>query len=243
MIDIHCHILPGFDDGAADLPDSLAMVQMAVNSGVTGIIATPHFRGDQQSLELMDTLKARYRLLDDAIRSAGLPLQLYSGAEVLCLPQTVDMAFAGQLPTLANTGYLLAEFFFGESFSQMDEILSGLSHAGYTPVIAHPERYESIQRDPRRIIHWFRKGYLIQINKGSILGALGRRAQQTAHWLLSAGLVHIVASDAHSSQQRTTDMTAVRAYLQEEYQEEYVDILTEHNPARLVRGEKMVPTE
>lgn len=243
MIDIHCHILPGFDDGAADLSDSLAMAQMAVNSGVTGIIATPHFRGDQQSLELMDILTERYRLLDNAIRSAGLSLQLYPGAEVLCMPQTVDMAYAGQLPTLANTRYVLSEFFFNESFSQMDEILSGLSHAGYVPVIAHPERYEAIQRDPRRIVHWFRKGYLIQINKGSILGSLGRRAQQTAHWILSSGLAHLVASDAHSSHQRTTDMTALRARLCEEYRQDYVDILMDYNPARLIRGEHMVPTE
>lgn len=241
MIDIHCHILPGFDDGASDLPESIAMAQMAVNSGVTGIVATPHFRGDQQSVDLMDTLAERYRLLSDAIRESGLELQLYPGAEVLCLPQTVDMAYAGQLPTIANTGYLLTEFFFNESFRQMDEILSGISHAGYTPVIAHPERYEAIQRDPRRIIHWFRRGYIIQINKGSILGSLGRRSGKTADWILSSGLAHMVASDAHASHQRTTDLTALRAHLLDTYEDDYVDILLEQNPLRLVRGEEMVP--
>lgn len=242
MIDLHCHILPQFDDGASTLEESLAMAQMAVVSGVRGICATPHFRGDEQSLELIELLKQRYRLLTDGLRQSGLPLQLYPGAEVLCLPQTVDMARRGQLPTLGNTGYLLTEFFFNESYKNMDEILTGISQAGYIPVVAHPERYEAIQRDPRRIVHWFRKGYVIQINKGSILGALGQRAEQAADWILSSGLAHLVASDAHSTSHRTTDMSALRAHLMEEYRPDYVQILMEHNPARLIRGEEMVPS-
>lgn len=241
MIDLHCHILPQFDDGASSLDESLAMAHMAVASGVKGICATPHFRGDQQSLELVELLKQRYRELTDALRQSALPLELYPGAEVLCLPQTVDMAHRGQLPTLGNTGYLLTEFFFNESFENMDEILTGIAHAGYIPVVAHPERYEAIQRDPRRIVHWFRKGYIIQVNKGSILGALGHRSALAADWILSSGLAHLVASDAHSSSHRTTDMTALRSRLMEEYRPDYVQILTQHNPARLIRGEEMVP--
>lgn len=243
MIDLHCHILPQFDDGASSLEEALTMAQMAVASGVRGICATPHFRGDQQSLELVELLKQRYQLLTDALDRSGLPLQLYPGAEVLCLPQTVDMAHRGQLPTLGNTGYLLSEFYFDESFENMDEILAGIAHAGYIPVVAHPERYEAIQRDPRRIIRWFRKGYIIQVNKGSILGALGRRSEQAADWILSSGLAHLVASDAHASSHRTTDMTVLRARLLEEYRPDYVQILLEHNPARLIRGEEMVPSD
>ena len=241
MIDLHCHILPQFDDGASSLEESMAMARMAVVSGVTGICATPHFRGDERSLELVDLLKERYQLLIEGLSQSGLPLQLYPGAEVLCLPQTVEMAHRGQLPTLGNTGYLLSEFYFNESFSSMDEILTGIAHGGYVPVIAHPERYEAIQRDPRRIIRWFEKGYVIQLNKGSILGALGHRAEQAADWILSSGLAHLVASDAHSSVHRTTDMTALRARLLEDYRPEYVQILMDHNPARLIRGEEMVP--
>lgn len=241
MIDIHCHILPDFDDGASSLEESMTMVRMAVSSGVSGIIATPHFRGDPQSLELVSLLEQRFRLLEESIRQAGLPLQLYSGAEILCMPQSVDMAQSRRLPTLGNTPYVLTEFFFNESFGYMDEILSGIAQAGYIPVVAHPERYEAIQRDPRRLIRWFRNGYIIQLNKGSILGALGHRAEIAADWILSAGLAHLVASDAHSSDHRTTDMTVLRSYLLEEYESDYVQILMEQNPARLIRGEGMVP--
>lgn len=241
MIDIHCHILPGYDDGASTLEESMTMIRMAVSSGVNGIVATPHFRGDPQSLEAAVYLKRLYLELEDAIRQAGLPLRLYSGAEILCMPQTVEMAQRGQLPTLGNTRYVLTEFFFNETFSYMDEILTGIAQAGYIPVVAHPERYETIQRDPRRLIRWFRKGYIIQLNKGSILGTLGHRAEMAADWILSSGLAHLVASDAHSASHRTTDMTALRSRLLDEYESDYVQILMDQNPARLIRGEEMVP--
>lgn len=241
MIDIHCHILPDFDDGASTLEESMTMIRMAVSSGVSGIVATPHFRGDPQSLALVPELKQRRKLLEEAIRQTGLPIELYSGAEVLCMPQTVEMAQRNQLPTLGATRYVLTEFFFNETFSYMDEILTGIAQAGYIPVVAHPERYETIQRDPRRLARWFGKGFIIQLNKGSILGALGHRAGMAADWILSAGLAHLVASDAHSSDRRTTDMTALRARLLDEYESDYVSILMDQNPARLIRGEDMVP--
>lgn len=239
MIDIHCHILPGYDDGSAGLAESLDMARMALESGVTGIVATPHFRGEPRSLNDVTRLISRLRWLDEAIRDAGLPLGLYPGAEVLCLPQTVDMARRRELPTLGDTDYVLTEFFFNENFEYMDDILSDIAGTGYRPVIAHPERYEEIQRDPRIVEAWFRKGYRIQLNKGSILGSFGYQEQLTADWILSNGLAHMVASDAHGANRRTTDMRELRQRLQEKLPAAYVKVLMEVNPSRLLRGEDM----
>lgn len=243
MIDIHCHILPGLDDGASDLSESLAMAQTAVNCGVTAIVATPHFRGEWESMQQLERMVSRYRQLSQAISQVGLPLGLYPGAEILCLPETVEMARQQELPTLGDTRYMLTEFFFDENLWFMEQTLAGISGCGYIPVVAHPERYEAIQRDPTVIGGWFHKGYVIQLNKGSILGAFGRRPQQAARWLLGGGLAHIIASDAHSSYRRTTDMGLLREMLLERYPEEYVHVLLEQNPERLVRGENMVPSE
>lgn len=243
LIDIHCHILPGFDDGAADMAEALAMARLAVRSGTSGIVVTPHFRGEPQSLSRVNTLYDRYQRLAQAVRQAGLPLQLYPGAEILCMPQTVEMARQHSLPTIGDTDYLLTEFFFDEPFDHMDEMLTGIAQAGYIPIIAHPERYDAIARDPRGLARWFEKGYIIQINKGSPLGAFGYRAQNTADWILASGLAHVVASDAHSSTRRTTDMSLLQQRLLEKLPEAYVQVLLEHNPARLVRGLAMVPAE
>lgn len=240
MIDIHCHILPGFDDGSADLDESLAMAQLAYVSGTTEIVATPHFRGEEESLEQLGNLLSRYERMEKAFRRRGIPLTLHPGAEILCLPSTVRLARQKQLPTLGNTNYLLVEFFFDEAPEYMNTMLAQLAACGYRLVVAHPERYEAVQKDPGLVDNWFRTGYVIQVNKGSPLGAFGPRVQQAAAGLLEAGLVHLFASDAHSISRRTTDMRPLRKWLAENCHPEYIRVLLEENPARLIRGENMV---
>ncbi len=241
MIDIHCHILPEFDDGAADMSEALAMARSARASGVAGIVATPHFAGRPESLEGIGLLLARHKSLRSALAKAGIGLELYLGAEILCLPETVKMARQQQLPTLGQTNYLLCEFGFRENRMYMSRLLQAIAGCGYQIVVAHPERYEAIQRDIRVADQWFAKGYVLQVNKDSLLGTFGPRVQQTAQLLLEQGLVHIIASDAHDSLCRTTDMGAIRAWLKDHCPEEYARVLLEENPARLIRGEKMVP--
>jgi protein-tyrosine phosphatase len=242
MIDIHCHILPMFDDGASDLAESVAMARLAVSSGVTGIIATPHFQGDRQSLELMPKLLARYDRLSKIIVQQQIPLKFYPGAEILCTPETVSMARQRLLPTLSDSNYLLTEFFFNESAEFMSNTLFALAECGYRPVVAHPERYDAVQQSPELIEHWFFQGLVIQLNKGSLLGAFGPEVQETAQWILRSGLAHTIASDAHSIRRRTTDMMGLREYLQENCPPRYVQVLLEENPARIVTNQDMFPT-
>lgn len=243
MTDIHCHILPGIDDGSASMEESLAMARTAISSGVTAMAATPHFRGTQDSLAALPRIYARYQQLCQALSRARIPLELYPGAEILCLPETARLAKQKQLPTLGETDYVLAEFFFDETQAFMDEMLSHLGAQGYRPVVAHPERYEAVQRDPAIVERWFRRGCVIQLNKGSVLGAFGSRVQKTAAIFLNNGLAHLIASDAHGPQRRTTDMRLLRQRLEARYDEAYVRILLEENPRRLIHGQDMAPTE
>lgn len=243
MIDIHCHILPGFDDGAADLRDAMAMARIAAVSGTTEIIATPHFPGEEASLEQLGLLLSRYARLEQAIAREKLPLKLHPGAEILCLPQTPRLAKQRKLPTLGSTNYLLCEFFFNESRVYMDEMLRFLTGCGYRIVVAHPERYEAVQTDPGLAAQWFRAGYVLQLNKGSLTGAFGPEVQNTALLLLEQGFYHLMASDAHGTDSRTTDLRAARQRLEELCSEPYVRVLLEENPRRLLQGLDMVPAE
>ena len=243
MIDIHCHILPMFDDGAADLTESVAMARLAVNSGVTGIIATPHFQGDRQALELMPKLLSRYEKLRKVLAQQQIPLTLYPGAEILCTPETVTMARQQMLPTLGDSNYLLTEFFFNEPADFMTGTLQSLAACGYRPVIAHPERYDAVQQSPQLLENWFFQGFVVQLNKGSLLGAFGPEVQETAEWILRSGLAHTIASDAHSMRRRTTDMMGLREYLQENCPPRYIQVLLEENPARIIANLGMVPTQ
>lgn len=240
MIDIHCHILPDYDDGADDLDVALEMAQMAALSGVTDIIATPHFNGEPEELEQLPLIRQQFQLLRSAIESSGIPLQLHPGAEVLCLPETVVLANNRQLPTLADTNYVLTEFYFDESYSFMDETLSQILQCGYKPVVAHPERYDVIQREPPLLSRWARQGCVIQLNKGSILGSFGPQPEQAANDILAMGLAHLFASDAHSYRNRTPHMGELRRWVEECCEEEYAAILLEKNPQRLLQGRPMV---
>lgn len=241
MVDIHCHILPGVDDGAEDLEDALEMARLSAACGVTDLVATSHFRGDGSDSGMPERLFRRLRHLQDMLREEQIPLRLHPGAEILCTHGTIQLAQNGELPTISRTDYVLCEFFFDAPYEYMDEILDGIARAGYRPVIAHPERYEAIQRDPRRGQRWFHMGYVIQVNKGSILGAFGGRVQDAARWLLEEGFVHVIASDAHSPRYRTTDMSKLCRWLLEHYPEDYAQLLLAENPRRLLRGEDMAP--
>lgn len=240
MVDIHCHILPDFDDGAADLDEALEMARMAVDSGVTDIIATPHFQGNRQMLEQVPVINRQFQLLSAALKRDKIPLRLHPGAEVLCVTETATLATAHQLPTLGQTDYVLTEFYFDESFSFMDELLLQIADCGYHPVIAHPERYGAIQHDPALVQRWTELGYVIQLNKGSVLGAFGSRPEQAANEILSMGIAHVIASDAHSCHSRTPHMGALHKWAEEMCEPEYAAILLEKNPARVLHGQPMV---
>ncbi len=236
MIDIHCHILPDIDDGAADLQTALEMARMASESGVTDLVATPHFHAPEQ----IGPIRQCYARFAKSLRDAQIPLRLWPGAEVLCLPSTPQLATEGQLPTLGPGKYVLSEFYFDESFAYMDQMLADIAGCGYRIVVAHPERYDAIQHDPSRLRRWAMEGYVFQMNKGSVLGDLGARAQTAANDILAMGLAHLIASDAHGCLRRTPHMTGLAKWVEEHCDERYGDILLYENPRRVLLGKDMV---
>lgn len=240
MVDIHCHILPDLDDGASNMDEALEMARMAYRSGVKDLIATPHFTGFVGEHQRIEQIRRTFTEMTAAMKEADIPLRLHAGAEILCTPETPELARLHGLPTLGDTNYVLAEFFFDESFDFMDTMLSDIAQCGYRIVVAHPERYSAIQRDPRLLQRWARLGYVLQMNKGSVLGAFGSRAQDTANEILRLGLAHLFASDAHSYHHRTPHMSQLRHWVTEHCDEGYAEILLERNPRRVLEGRPMV---
>lgn len=242
MIDLHCHILPGVDDGAADLDEALDMAWMSVRSGVKAIVATPHCNlpGNGEPNYLDHGLLDRIIRLRRAIEDQQIPLRLYAGSEVFCTPDVVELLTSQLLLPLAGSRYLLTEFFFDESPQFMDHCLHSLAAQGCRPIVAHPERYDAVQRDPQLAAYWFSQGYLLQVNKGSILGSLGSRSHTAARWILQRGLAHAVASDAHDLQGRSPAMDTLRHHLEDNYSPEYAWVLLHGNPARIVRDKDIL---
>lgn len=242
MIDLHCHILPEVDDGAASEEESCLMARMAAESGVTALAATPHcgVPGQFENFadeRLMDSFTGLERLLE----REGIPLRLYTGMEVFVTEQTPRHLREGRLLTLGGSRYLLVEFGFDEEPDFAERMLGELLEADVVPVVAHPERYHFVQPQPERLLRWAEMGCALQVNKGSLLGRFGRRAAQTARWCLGEGCVHLLSSDAHSPWRRTTRMEEAWAYAADFDSPEIADFLLRDNPRRILEDRPVRP--
>lgn len=238
MIDLHSHILPGLDDGAQSLQDSLAMARMAVDSGIHAMVATPHCVDDRRQ-----EAHTAWTLLREAIHESQIPLHLFLGMEIFGTPDTARMLQEGELLTLNATRYPLIEFSFHTDGKEETSILYSICSAGFRPVVAHPERYTYIQENPKILNDWCRMGCLLQVNRGSLMGRFGRRAQQMAVALINRNFVTAIASDAHAVHQRTPWLKDVRQLLAKEISKEYARLLLHDNPKRIIRNEDIHPDQ
>lgn len=238
MIDLHSHILPELDDGAQSLRDSLAMARVAVESGVTTMVATPHC-AEERVREVYMT----WKLLREALRENEIPLRLFLGMEIFGTPDTAQMLLEGKLITLNGSRYPLIEFPFRSGGEEETRVLRSVRRAGFRPVVAHPERYACIQRNPELINMWCRMGCLFQINRGSLLGRFGLHAQETAWELVDRGFATVIASDAHSATVRTPWMEDIREQLTREISPECARVLLQDNPRKIVKNEEIPPVQ
>lgn len=240
MIDIHSHILPGIDDGAQDIYDTLEMVKLAADSGVTDMIATPHCNIPGVYANYYDkAYEELVRSVRDAVHGEGIPVRIHPGMEAFTTPDLPDLLGDGKIMTLNGSHYLLMEFSFDEDPGYVIHMVEQVRERGVIPVIAHAERYEFVQEDPWMVYDWRVKGYPIQVNKGSFVGRFGRRAQEMAYFLMDHHLVSVIASDAHSPWQRTPYMADVYETLLRDYPAQYLNMLFEDNP-RLICEDRPV---
>ena len=199
MYDLHTHILPGVDDGAPDLETALAMAKLALGRGVTHVAATPHY----DSIADWSAIQEKVGQFSAALKEVDIDINLVAGAELFMDYNLVELA-KEQIPTYNNNGtYCLIELPMLEIPQYSEQVLFSFKVKGITPIIAHPERYHYVLDNPNLIYEWINNGYLIQMNAGSITGMFGEKVQQVSKILLEHQMVHILASDAHSTGRRS----------------------------------------
>lgn len=238
MIDLHSHILPELDDGSRSFSESMDMARLAVESGVTAIVATPHCQNDRAK-----EVRSAVLLLREAFREAGIPLRLYMGMEIFGTEDTARLLREKKLFTINNSRYPLIEFTFRSSGVKETRILQSVIQAGYQPLVAHPERYIYIQEEPELVNRWKRMGCLFQVNRGSLLGRFGAGAQKMGMELVKRGFATVVASDAHSASQRTPWMQDVQEMLDRQVSPVAAEFLLQYNPRCIIRNEQLPPVE
>lgn len=201
MVDLHCHLLPGIDDGAKDLDMSLAMAQMIIDDGVTTQACTPHiYPGlyENTAAGIRQAIAALQKELDQR----DMPLQLVEGADVHLRPDLATAIKADEVPTLAGSRYLLLEPPHHVAPPRFEQSVFELRLAGLVPVITHPERLTWLGDHYAMMANLVKGGAWMQITAGSLSGRFGRRPRYWAERMLDEGLVHILATDAHDAKHR-----------------------------------------
>ena len=184
-----------------------------------------------------DALARRTEELSAALAEERVPLRLYAGMEIFGMPDTADKLRDGRLCTLASSRYPLIEFPFHDYGLEATELLSRVLDLGLRPIVAHPERYRYAQEEPRLLNLWADMGCLLQVNRGSLLGRFGPRAEALGSSLVARGFAAFVASDAHTSVVRTPWMHDVQELLRREYSHRSARLLLEENAERVLRNE------
>lgn len=235
MFDIHCHILPGVDDGSGNMSDSIEMAQLAAESGTKGIIATPHCNipGVFENY-WCDAFAEKVRMLRNELSVRNIPVSIYPGQEVFLSSHFEEYLEKGGFITLNNSRYMLSELDFRIDEATAISRLRYLVSQGYVPIIAHPERYGFVIENPSSIKKLRSEGCLVQLNAGSLLGYFGHYIQKTAEAVIRSGLADFIASDAHSQYDRTPSLTAVNELICENISYDYADILFRTNPLKVL---------
>lgn len=206
MIDLHCHILSGLDDGAADLDTSLRMARMLVADGVVTVAGTPHILPGVYHNCGPDILAAvaHFRA---ALDEADIALELVSGADAHITSDFVEKLARGQILSLANSRYVLVEPPHDIAPPRLERFFFDILHAGRVPIFTHPERMRWIGEHYRLVQRLVRGGVWMQLTAGSLTGRFGRRAKFWGERMLDEDLVHLLATDAHDATRRPPDLS------------------------------------
>lgn len=232
MVDVHCHILPGLDDGAKNIEDALAMAEDAIADGITHVVGTPH-ASNSYSFDF-----ERVRGVRDEL-SAKLDgrLTLASGCDFHLSHENLIALRKDPRPYCVNQkDCLLVEF---NEFSippSIDQTLHELQLMGIRPIITHPERNGILRTHPERLRAWIEKGSFAQITAGSLTGVFGPGAQERAWTWLGQGLIHIVASDAHNSSKRPLKLRFAYDAVNEQHGQELARSVFVENPLAAFEG-------
>jgi len=235
VIDIHCHILPGLDDGPESIDISIAMAEMAIADGITHVIGTPHAHSDH----VFDPVKIKERRDELQALFEGR-LILATGCDFhLSYENLEDIRFDPNRYTLNQKNYLLVEFADFSIPPSLDQALHNLQLAGLLPIVTHPERNPLIRAQPERLFKWLAQGCYVQVTAQSLLGRFGKSAQECSQRWLADGAVHFIASDAHNVTSRPLRLKETFDWVAKIHGDDVARALLVNNPRAAFEGQPL----
>jgi protein-tyrosine phosphatase len=237
MIDLHCHILPGIDDGPELLNESIEMCRIAANDGISKVACVPHHVVGKYT-NTREKILGCIEELQASINSEHIPLIVYPGCEIRLDLNLVEKIKAGELLTMNDSGrYITLELPNEALPKNIEEIISSLIFAGIIPIVAHPERNHAIQNDPEILYQLVQLGALAQLTASSLTGRVGSRIEKFSTLLLEHKLAHMLVTDAHSSKQRRPTLSKGLKRLKEVVGEKAAMDMIEAIPEKILNGE------
>ncbi|MGJ7910837.1 tyrosine-protein phosphatase [Neobacillus sp. LXY-1] len=237
MIDIHCHILPGLDDGAQFLEDSITMAREAAKEGIHTIIATPHLNSqyDNRKQSILESVNQ----LNRALTEANIGVTILPGQEPRIYGEIIADYEREEIQTLNGTQFLFIEFPSNHVPRYAEQLLFDVQLKGLVPIIVHPERNSEIIERPELLYRFVEKGALAQVTASSLCGYFGKKIKQFSEQLIEANLAHFIASDAHNVNNRTFKMSEAFDLVDSNFGIDYVYLFKE-NAELLIAGSNIV---
>lgn len=239
FVDMHCHLLPGLDDGPVTWGQSVAMAEAAVAAGIRTVVATPHQLGAYADSQA-SAIRSQAARLQELLLARGIPLEVLPGAEVCVEPDLAARILSGQVLTLADRyRHVLVEMP-PAIFLPLGRLLDDLAAAGMVGVLAHPERNAGALAKPALLESLVDEGCLVQVTAASVTGLLGPRVRSFVESLVRQGLVHFIATDSHQPGERLSAMQRAWQRIARLAGDDVAGQLCCRNPARAAAGEPVL---
>lgn len=238
MIDFHSHIVYDVDDGSETIENSMAILKKAERAGFDKIILTPHYMPNYYEVP-EEEIKQKIEILQKKCKEENINITLYQANEIYITNHMVELLNEKEATTLNHSRYVLFELPMNEEPPNLLEVVYQLLENGYIPIIAHPERYLYIQKDPNKLIEFIEQGVLFQANYGSIIGQYGKEIQKTVKLLIKNNFIHFLGTDVHKSGNIYEQMENIKKTLEKIIDSKKIKELTTKNIEKVIHNEEI----
>ena len=235
MVDMHCHVLPAVDDGSQNMEQTIEMLRIASEEGISAMIVTPHYKDGRHNASVQTILSRIAQVQEEVVRQ-GIFVDLYPGHEIFYFHGVEDMLDKGHILTLNNTDRVLIEFSPSSDYTYIRNALDGIRASGYVPIIAHIERYECMLRDMTRVKELKNMDIEVQVNVSSAAGKLGSRVQKYIYEMLKGRYVDYMGTDAHDTENRIPEFQECYRKLEKKFDSDYINAVFYENALAIINA-------
>lgn len=238
MIDFHSHIVYDVDDGVATIEDAIQIIKEARNVGFDKIILTPHYM-EGCYVASINEIKTKIEELEKKCKEQQIDVTFYQASEIYITDDIAKLLQENLASSIHGSRYVLFELPINFEPQNLLKIIENLIAKGKIPIIAHPERYTYMQKEPKKVVELIKQGVLFQANYGSIIGQYGKEAKKTVKRLLKSNSIHFLGTDVHKTESIYQNIDKIKHELRKIIKEEQIEELTTKNAEKVIRNEEI----